>query len=99
MLFSAVGPHPVPSTPQQPKEAGCELWSRKKLQNTVGLPRQNQWGKNVLLRRKSLCILAAPAPSSMQQSRVGWLQDKMDRMHSWTSSHHAAGSILNASQP
>lgn len=50
--FSAVGPHAVPSTPQQPREAGCELWGRKKFQNTVGPPKQSQWGKNVSLTEK-----------------------------------------------
>lgn len=64
-----MGPHPVPSTAQQPKEVRCELWGRKKLQNTVRLPRQSQRGKKVSLRRKSLCILAAPASSS---TKGGW---------------------------
>lgn len=83
-----------PAQPSSQRKPDVSSGAGKSFRTLWGWPRQSQQGKKVSLRRKSLC-----SPKQHAAERVGWLQDKMDRMHSWTSSHHAAGSTLNASQP
>lgn len=59
------------SSPQQPKEAGCELWGRKNLQNTVRPPRQSPWGKNVSVTEKVPVHLSSTGPKQHTAEQGG----------------------------